>query len=1080
MSNYSPLPSVGNNPLADLKYVAEDTVIYVSPNGNDSLGDGTLSNPYKTFAHAMFKAREYTIIGNNTLTVRLLRGEYTLSDSVDLYHPQGSNLIIEGDPAEFKQRLVHSVKNYTWSVDNFSGGGHGLTLGLWDGTTIGTPTQHGFSSVDNGTYFTITNAALGSRSVFNATGIAVNTNNYTDTFFGDRFFNHGYSYEYSNAILGIGRVNRANSSTTEIQAWTHNLGYDGRCPAWHENGGLNNNLSWGNVPNNYPETQYSTPNGYYGLESWRSNNNVAYPVKGAQAHITNDPIMLSTYPVVLRASYTNNTGTLYLKNGNLKAIRNILFLGDTPPFVPANGSTAGATANISMSISAFSKQTDSYQNRVNRTIYESDGTGLYLENATVGIRHLGFSGVGIAVACYGSKISKYSEDTISNVSSTSHTIRNAVFGELDNSPILCASKCQYGMVAKNSQVNFSDSSGLLNQYRSDRRECGVHISARQKGIVLFNTDMDATSMWVEMSSLVPNFKLDVTVPVFPGTTIDGSQEVAFIRHANSSSFWNAYPRAELFIQPSGEAEQRIGYINYVSSSTLAYPQYGNPANITGVTTSAASVIASPTNYSGYRIHGLLTAPAGLSYMRSEDLWSGVCAGAGGTLTMRFYSNNSGTVKTSEYSIGKTSLRLSGKNGQQFGLNNLQQGSDSRHLFGAAFVWDYKTHGSPDTYGGQYSDHIAAGVHLDDGSKLTIEKILTVNNGGCPAVYVTNQSTLCIGQAQASPESAASFLINTPSLNAGPTNFSGALCITGYAARALEINSSEARIAALFVKHPGALNPDPLYQTEFTANNVPPLGRALHATHNSRVFVNEMFVLGLPGYSDVQPTNVAGTGLFSSRTARYGYNTPRSSVLNTRMEYATVYADNGSSILLGVNGISAGYYSFALDGGTANYIGTASSIAGNVPYRNHAIFAADTQSVILVSNIYNQTNNASLPTFALLSGRVIQDTRAGNARILATRSRNAGANTSIYNTTGVTRPWLGPENFTTAGGGNGGMSITNQIYTPMNIPAYKDSRNVLATDYGRMDVLSGVASPPVTPSHSVLNEYGVVDVQQPSR
>lgn len=1104
MTNYSALETASNNPLANLKFIAEDTVIYVSPTGNDGTGDGTVSNPYRTFAYAMDRAREYIIIGNNTLTVRLLRGEYTLSGSVDLYHPQGSNLIIEGDPAEFKQRIVHSVKNYTWSVDNFSGGGHGLTLGLWDGTTTGTPTIHGLTTTDNGSYFTITNAALGCRTVFNASGIANTVSNYSDTFFGDRFFNHGYSYEYSNAILGIGRIARANSNNTEIQVWTHNLGYDGRCPAWDDTGGLNNSLSWGGIANNYPETQYSTPNGYYGNPSWTSPaaNNTAYPAKGAVPHITDDVIMMSTYPVVIRADYINNTGSLYLKNGNLKALRNILFMGDAPPFVPSSGSTAGATANVSMSISAFSKQSDvhQYEGRQFRTVYEASGTGVYLENANVAIRHLGFSGVGTAISCYGSKITKYSNETINvttpNLQQTNYI---AVFGDLDNSPVLCASKCQYGIVAKNSEVLLSDSSGTINQYRVDLRESGVHISARQKGVVLFNSSMDATSMWVEMSSLVPNFKIKITIPEFPGTTSEGNT-AAFIRHASSDSFWNAYPRAEMFLQPSGASEQRIGYINYVTFGGFQTPRYGTPANITGITTGAANFASSgtavpPSAYGGYQIHGILTTPGGLSFMRSEDIWNGICAGTpGGTLSLRFYSNNSGTVLSSELSIGKSAMRIRGGNGQIFGLNGLAVGSDSRQLSGAAFVWDYKTHGTSDTYGGEYPNHNATGVHLDDGSKLTVEKILTVNNGGCPAVYVTNQSTLCIGQGQ-NPQGGG-FTTTTYSLNAGPTNFSGALCITGYAARALEINSSEARIAALFVKHPGALNPDPLYQTEFTANNVPPLGRALHATHNSKVFVNEMFVLGLPGHSDVQPVaNIGSSGLFTSRTARYGYNTPRSSVLNTRMEYATVYADNGSSILLGVNGISAGYYSFAFDGGTANYRDNSTTI--NATYRNHAILAADTQSIILVSNVasaipHPSTTDWFSSTSNLLSGRVLLDTRSGNNRIIATRSRNAVANTSIYNTTGVIRPWLGPENFTTAGGGNAGVAIPNQNYTPINIPSRASSvtgngysptpgQNHVTTQGGRYDFCSIATTPlAAAASHSVSSEYGVVDVQQPSR
>lgn len=1113
--SYSALETAANNPLANLKFIAEDTVIYLSPTGSDSLGNGSLASPYRTLAHAMTKAREFTIVGNSTLTIRLLSGEYTLTGSVDLYHPQGSNLVIEGDPAAFRQRFVYAVKNYTWSLDNFSGGGHGLTLALWDGSTTGNPNIHGLTTADNGSYFTITNAQLGCRTFFGpglphpATaliggGVQNGVNTYLDTFFGDRFFNHGYSYEYSNAILGIGRIASANSSNAEIQAWTHNLGYDGRCPAWHEDGGVNNTITWGGIANNYPETQYSTPNGYYGNQAWTAAATTPnYPQKNTVpgSHITDDPIMLSTYPVVIRADYMNNTDSLYLKNGNLKALRNILFMGNTQPFVPSTGSTAGATANFSMSISTYSKQSDVYEStRDFRIRYEFNGTSVYLENANVGIRHLGFSGVGTAISCYGSRITKYSVDTITTSSGSSdQTNRHAVFGDLDNSPILCASKCQYGIVAKNSEILLSDASGLLNEYRVDRRECGVHISARQKGVVLFDSNMDVTSMWVEMSSLVPNFKMDVIIPQFPGTTVDGAS-AAFIRHASSNSFWNAYPRAEIFMHPAGGSEQKFGYINYVTFSSNQTPVYGTPANVSGVTTSATafasfSPAVLPTAYGTYQIHGILTTTGGggLLNMRSEDIWNGICGGAGGTLTMRFYSNNNAAGISSEFSLGKSGLRIRGANGQTFGLNTLAVGSDSRQLSGAALVTDYKTHGTPDTYGGEYPNNTATGVHLDDGSKLTVEKILTVNNGGCPAVYVTNQSTLCVGQGQISQSAVLS--LPTYSMNSGPTNFAGALCITGYAARALEVDSSEARIGALFVKHPGALNPDPIYQFESGGASVPPLGRALHATHNSRVFLNEMFVLGLPGHRNVYGNfGTVGTGLFSSRTAKYGYNAPRLQGTNivqyTRIENSIVYADNASSVLLGVNGLAnSNFYTFAFDGGTADF--TSGAITNTAAYRNCSIFAADSQSHILVSNVGQRgVGNplGSAATNILLSGREIADSRVGNNQTIATRGRNNVANITVYNTTGVTRAWLGPENYTTTVTPNVGTSsgVTNVVYHPLVIltPSVSITGNNygshVTTQAGRYDYLSVVSFAAGDKIHSATNEYGQVDVQYISR
>jgi len=262
---YSTLPSVGNNPLANLKTIAEDTVIYVSTTGNDGTGDGSVSAPYATLSRAMDVARESIIVGNATLTIRLLKGNYPLDTNIDLYHPQGNNLVIEGDPAAFAQRVISSVSSYASSL-SFLNRGTSFRVALWNGATTGNALNHGFTTsgsasnlnnISNG-YFTITNGRLGSRSDYSGDGIAVNApNSYSMLFHGDRFFNHGCCYEYSGAVMGIGRFNTTFSlPLNEVDVYTYNIGYDGRCPAWHNGGGINNTVSWGGVASNYPETQY--------------------------------------------------------------------------------------------------------------------------------------------------------------------------------------------------------------------------------------------------------------------------------------------------------------------------------------------------------------------------------------------------------------------------------------------------------------------------------------------------------------------------------------------------------------------------------------------------------------------------------------------------------------------------------------------------------------------------------------------------------------------------------------------------------------------------------------------------------
>ena len=72
----SALPTTypSNPSLEQMQVIATDSVIYLSPSGNDGTGDGSLSNPYKTLAKAMTVARTYTILQNATLYIRLLRG----------------------------------------------------------------------------------------------------------------------------------------------------------------------------------------------------------------------------------------------------------------------------------------------------------------------------------------------------------------------------------------------------------------------------------------------------------------------------------------------------------------------------------------------------------------------------------------------------------------------------------------------------------------------------------------------------------------------------------------------------------------------------------------------------------------------------------------------------------------------------------------------------------------------------------------------------------------------------------------------------------------------------------------------
>ena len=147
MPDFSPLPSPSNNPLQNLKVIAQDTTIYIAPGwlgsagktgsagswtgqtlGNDSTGDGTLSKPFATLKKAWETAQQSVISGNATLTIQFQKGIYDLNGGTthdnffpdNLYHPQGGNIIIQGDPVAVKQKYLWRVADYSWDLGKIS------------------------------------------------------------------------------------------------------------------------------------------------------------------------------------------------------------------------------------------------------------------------------------------------------------------------------------------------------------------------------------------------------------------------------------------------------------------------------------------------------------------------------------------------------------------------------------------------------------------------------------------------------------------------------------------------------------------------------------------------------------------------------------------------------------------------------------------------------------------------------------------------------------------------------------------------------------------------------------------------
>lgn len=987
-------------PIDALKVVSTDAVLYVSNSGNDTLGTGSTAAPFLTLSKAVNYAREHLILGNSTLTIRLLPGEYILDENIDLYHPQGSNLVIEGDPSAFTQRTVWRVQNYTWNLSNFAGGGHTGTLSLFDGTTTAGCTFHGFTATDNGTYFSITNAAVGSRSGYETSGsgvVAPSASSYDPLFWGDRFFNHGYSYEDGNAILGLGRILNAGANPHTVSAQFSNLNYDGRCPAWHLNGGLGNATpAWAGLANNYPETQYSQPNGYYGTPAWHNESgNVAFPSNPSTTHITNDPLLLSTYPVVIRAGYGNNSGSLLLKNGNLKGLRNIMFAADASPYTLQSGIT-GATANHSQAISAF---TD------NGLAHNTNGVALCLENATIGIRHLGFNGMGTAISAYGSKITKYTEETVDTSGVTGGVVRYANLNTLDNAPVICTANCTNGIVAKNSTIDFTDGSGINREYLTDHREGTVYVSAVSKPISLFGSEFKATSVVANSHSHVPSFKMDVVVPLFSGITSS-----TFLTHVGSTGFWSAYPLAKAYMNVAGVGRQEIGAVNFVTESTETISQ------ITGTTAGASYLGSTPVGYRRYTLHGLKTAPDGLNYITDHDVRNGITtpfgvAQYGGTLEVEFYSDNGGVNVASYYALGRQSVLVRGLTGSTFGVLGVTGSTFANYL------QSFSSYGADGTYLGNYFNNRKTTVQAFDGSRVHIEKALVVDNGGVVPVEIAKNSSLIVGDGIVSANKKLGIQGDGKTDGTfGSINYnSGAVCITGYAYSGIHCwDDSSAVIGTLFTKHPTTIN-------SFEPGDLSSTGKVMKVEQSSRAVLGNLYSLLTVGNSSVlgslsaQTYTSSGTGYWKSRTGiGYGFVPLDPSRLN-----GFISAERNSSILIE---LATGGKVFHFDGGSPNWSGEGTS------FRNASLLSAKYSSTILVGDVQQ---SSSPYTDTNLSTKFTVDQRSSQTARIATRS----SGTSVYGTN-TTRVW--------AGATGASLSVHD-----VNIGSYS---NTLTNNNGQRDIV----------------------------
>lgn len=359
--------------------------------GNDTSGDGTLAKPFATLKRAWQAAQEYLIQGDAILYIQFQKGIYGYTYDANtvttnpfpdnLFHPQGDRVVIQGDPAGLKQRYLYRVSDYSWDLSRWTHYGHTGTVNLWRAqhaygdTAASYPggsgnTAHGFTAEDNLGYVAISNAAMG----------AVRDRTYQDPYngvhsgnkyeyahnWGRAHFNHGLSYEEATAITGLARIEDASTNQYNLRLQFKNINLDGRVNTYPMesavvNGrippGLGTVLSYGGMSYNYPEPQYAVPNGFYGptfgvnadntqvTPAWATTNvvsyglnpnlgvNIIYPSRGGgEVHVTDDPHILSNYPVVIKVYSANASGEnckpvpFVLDGCRLRSIRNLMLV----------------------------------------------------------------------------------------------------------------------------------------------------------------------------------------------------------------------------------------------------------------------------------------------------------------------------------------------------------------------------------------------------------------------------------------------------------------------------------------------------------------------------------------------------------------------------------------------------------------------------------------------------------------------------------------------------------------------------------------------------------------------------------
>jgi hypothetical protein len=698
--------------------------------GDDANGDGTLAKPFATLKRAWQSAQDYLIQGDAILYIQFQKGIYgytydanTVSTNPfpeNLFHPQGDRVVIQGDPAGLKQRYLYRVSNYSWDLSRFTHYGHTGTVNLWRaqhayGDTAGSypsgngNTAHGFTAEDNFGYVAISNAAMGvayNRRYQDPYNGVHSGNKYQFAHnWGRAHFNHGLSYEEATAITGLARIEDASTNRFDLRLQFKNINLDGRVNTYPMgsavvNGriapGLGTGLSYGGINSNYPEPQYAVPNGFYGptfgvnenntqvTPAWATDNvvsygvnpnrsvNVTYPSRnGGEVHVTDDPHILSNYPVVIKVYSANAASTnckpvpFVLDGCRIRSIRNLMLVNGDIEGKSYTQLNTGATLAPANGLEGFR-----YIGGIpNRTFARQCMT--LRRGAQASIRHLGMLGWGNGISNSSSVVLADASVLLADpcVDASDYMtgqygsgVLNAnvivELGRLLNTPVLMISHGGGVSVSSGSTLRLChfDSSGQdqLPKNNHDTDQGSWIQTCWSSGVSVSGVGAKATlgSTTIVNATVLPGtYRLRMSLPVLPGMSAFGGSTGMFL---SPNVFGNANGRGVTYNSIVGYKTTTTGRIPFCRITDI--DSGGTFATSTRVSASWGGGL-SPSYNETITMWGVKVHSPGMDV--SEALRSFIDTVSGATVEFFAYHDGADgvTVANQYFGIGKNGVQI---------------------------------------------------------------------------------------------------------------------------------------------------------------------------------------------------------------------------------------------------------------------------------------------------------------------------------------------------------------------------------------------------------------------------------------